>query len=28
MYRKMIKERYGVLGTLKLMGKVVMGKQI
>ena len=28
MYRRMIMERYGVAGTLKLMGKVLMGKKI
>jgi len=28
MYRKMIRERYGVLGSLKFLGKAVMGKQI
>jgi electron transport complex protein RnfB len=28
MYRKMITDRYGVLGTLKIMGKAVLGKKI
>jgi len=28
MYRKMIQERYGVLGTLKIMGKAALGKKI
>ena len=28
MYMKMVKERYGVLGSLKFMGKAVLGKQI
>ncbi len=28
MYKKMLMERYGVLGTLKLMGKAALGKRI
>jgi Fe-S-cluster-containing hydrogenase component 2 len=28
MYKRMIKERYGVIGTLKFMGKAALGKQI
>ena len=28
MYKKMIMERYGVLGSLKIMGKAVLGKKI
>ena len=28
MYKKMIMERYGVLGTLKIMGKAALGKKI
>jgi len=28
MYKKMMKERYGVLGSLKLLGKAALGKQI
>jgi Fe-S-cluster-containing hydrogenase component 2 len=28
MYRRMILERYGPLGTLKLLGKAFMGKKI
>jgi Pyruvate/2-oxoacid:ferredoxin oxidoreductase delta subunit len=28
MYNRMIRERYGVFGSLKFMGKAVMGKQI
>lgn len=28
MYRKMVFERYGVIGSLKLMGKAVLGKKI
>jgi electron transport complex protein RnfB len=28
MYKKMIMERYGVIGTLKFMGKAALGKQI
>ena len=28
MYRKMMLERYGVFGTLKLMGKAALGKKI
>jgi Fe-S-cluster-containing hydrogenase component 2 len=28
MYQKMIMERYGVLGTLKIMGKAALGKKI
>jgi len=28
MYKKMIKERYGVIGTLKFMGKAALGKKI
>jgi Pyruvate/2-oxoacid:ferredoxin oxidoreductase delta subunit len=28
MYKKMIMERYGVLGTLKFMGKALLGKKI
>ncbi|MFC2115892.1 4Fe-4S binding protein [Bacteroidota bacterium] len=28
MYRKMIMERYGVLGSLKIMGKAALGKKI
>ncbi len=28
LYKKMMKERYGLFGTLKLMGKSVMGKEI
>jgi Pyruvate/2-oxoacid:ferredoxin oxidoreductase delta subunit len=28
MYRKMIMERYGVLGTLKIMGKAALGRKI
>ena len=28
MYRKMILERYGVLGSLKIMGKAALGRKI
>ena len=28
MYRKMVQERYGVLGSLKFMGKAILGKKI
>ena len=28
MYKKMIMDRYGVLGSLKIMGKAVLGKKI
>jgi len=28
LYKKMLMERYGVLGTLKLMGKAALGKEI
>jgi Na+-translocating ferredoxin:NAD+ oxidoreductase RNF subunit RnfB len=28
MYRKMMLERYGVIGTLKLMGKALLGQKI
>lgn len=28
MYRRMIRERYGLLGTLKFMGRAILGKQI
>jgi Fe-S-cluster-containing hydrogenase component 2 len=28
MYKKMLLERYGVLGTLKFMGKAALGKKI
>ncbi len=28
MYKKMIMERYGVLGSLKIMGKAALGKKI
>ncbi len=28
MYKRMIMERYGVLGSLKFMGKAVLGKKI
>jgi electron transport complex protein RnfB len=28
MYKKMMMERYGVVGTLKLMGKAALGKKI
>ena len=28
MYKKMLIERYGVLGTLKFMGKAALGKKI
>ena len=28
MYRKMMLERYGVFGTLKLVGKAALGKKI
>ena len=28
MYKKMVKERYGVLGFFKIMGKAALGKKI
>ena len=28
MYKKMMMERYGVLGSLKIMGKAVLGQKI
>lgn len=28
MYMRMIRERYGVLGSLKIMGKAALGKKI
>ena len=28
MYKKMIMERYGVLGTLKMLGKAALGRKI